>query len=53
MTERHDFIEVYEQALSADTCRALIERFERSGQAQRGQTGSGHSAATRGDAASR
>jgi hypothetical protein len=41
VTEPHDFIEIYEQALSADTCRALIERFERSGQAQRGRTGSG------------
>ena len=36
-----DFIEVYDQALDADSCKALIDRFERSGQAQRGSTGSG------------
>ena len=36
-----DFIEVYDDALAAATCGALIERFERSGQAQRGATGSG------------
>src|ERR1700744_6523004 len=36
-----DFIEVYDDALSADSCRALVERFERSGQAQRGATGGG------------
>jgi hypothetical protein len=36
-----DFIEVYDDALSAEACRALIERFERSGQAQRGATGGG------------
>lgn len=36
-----DFIEVYEDALDAQTCRALIERFEKSGQAVRGQTGGG------------
>ena len=36
-----DFIEVYDHVLDADTCQALIERFERSGQAQRGRTGSG------------
>src|ERR1700760_393874 len=36
-----DFIEVYDDALSADACRALIERFERSGQARRGATGGG------------
>jgi hypothetical protein len=36
-----DFIEVYENALDAASCKALIARFERSGQAQRGATGSG------------
>ena len=36
-----DFIEVYDDALSAERCRALVERFERSGQAQRGATGGG------------
>ena len=36
-----DFIEVYDDALDAAACRALIERFERSGQAQRGATGGG------------
>jgi hypothetical protein len=36
-----DFIEVYDNALDAASCAALIERFERSGQAQRGATGSG------------
>ena len=36
-----DFIEVYEGALDAATCRALIERFERSGEAKRGATGGG------------
>ena len=36
-----DFIEVYDNALDAASCRALIARFERSGQAQRGATGSG------------
>lgn len=36
-----DFIEVYDGALTPAACRALIERFEASGQAQRGQTGSG------------
>ena len=40
----NDFIEVYDDALDAATCRALVERFERlerAGQAQRGATGSG------------
>ena len=37
----YDFIEVYDDALDAATCRALVERFERGGQAQRGATGSG------------
>jgi hypothetical protein len=36
-----DFIETYDDALGAADCRALIERFEASGQAQRGRTGSG------------
>ena len=36
-----DFIEVYDDALDAASCAALIERFELSGQAQRGATGSG------------
>ena len=36
-----DFIEVHDDALSAESCRSLIERFERSGQAQRGATGGG------------
>jgi 2OG-Fe(II) oxygenase superfamily len=36
-----DFIEVYENALEAAACRALIERFEASRLARRGQTGGG------------
>lgn len=36
-----DFIEVYEGALSAEACRALIARFEASPRLQRGETGSG------------
>jgi len=36
-----DFIEVYQGALDPAACRALVERFERSGQAQRGATGGG------------
>ena len=36
-----DFIEVYDEVLDAASCRALIERFEASRLAQRGQTGSG------------
>lgn len=36
-----DFIETYDDALDASTCRALIERFEASGHARRGETGSG------------
>ena len=36
-----DFIEVYDGALDAPTCQALIGRFEASGQAQRGATGGG------------
>jgi len=36
-----DFIELHDDALDAATCRALIERFEASGDARRGATGSG------------
>ena len=36
-----DFVEVYDNALEADACRALIERFETSGLARRGLTGGG------------
>ena len=36
-----DFIEVRDNALDAASCRALVERFEASGQAQRGATGGG------------
>src|SRR5437016_1184784 len=36
-----DFIEVYDNALDPGACRALIERFEASGFAQRGETGGG------------
>lgn len=36
-----DFIEIYPNALSAAQCAAIIEHFERSGQAVRGSTGSG------------
>lgn len=36
-----DFIEVYENALSAAACQALVARFEQAGQARRGATGSG------------
>jgi hypothetical protein len=36
-----DFIEMYPGALDRDTCQGIIERFETSGQATRGQTGSG------------
>ncbi|CAN5310036.1 2OG-Fe(II) oxygenase [soil metagenome] len=36
-----DFIEIYDNALDAATCRTFIERFEASGQARRGETGSG------------
>jgi hypothetical protein len=36
-----DFIEVYDNALDAATCRALVERFDRSGHAQRGEAGRG------------
>jgi hypothetical protein len=36
-----DFIEVYENALDAATCAALITRFEASGEVQRGSAGGG------------
>ena len=36
-----DFIEVYDNALEASACLALIKRFETSGLAQRGLTGGG------------
>ena len=36
-----DFIEVYPDALSPDTCAAILEYYHRSGQAVRGATGSG------------
>lgn len=36
-----DFIEVYPDALDGATCRQIIERFEASGQAERGRIGSG------------
>lgn len=36
-----DFIEVYDHALDAAACQSLIERFEASRLAQRGQTGGG------------
>ena len=41
MTDPGDFIEVYEGALDAPSCRALVERFRASGQAKRGETGGG------------
>ena len=36
-----DFIEVYDNALDTDACRGLIERFEASRLARRGETGGG------------
>ncbi len=36
-----DFIEVYDHALEPAACAALLGKFEASGQARRGQTGSG------------
>jgi hypothetical protein len=36
-----DFIETYDGALDRATCQAWIDKFEASGQAQRGRTGSG------------
>ena len=40
-TAAPDFIEVYDGALGAVACRALIERFDASDKAKRGATGSG------------
>lgn len=37
----NDFIEVYPDMISPGDCRRIIERFEKSGQAARGRTGSG------------
>jgi hypothetical protein len=37
-----DFIEVYPDALDADTCRAIVARFDASGQDQPGRVGGGH-----------
>ena len=36
-----DFVEVYDNALDAASCRGLIERFDASGHARRGETGGG------------
>ena len=36
-----DFIEVYPDALDADTCRAIVARFDASGQDQPGRVGGG------------
>ena len=36
-----DFIEINEQAISAEDCRALIQQYEQSGKAVRGRTGGG------------
>ncbi len=36
-----DFIEIYEQAISAQVCRTLIGQYESSGKAVRGRTGGG------------
>lgn len=36
-----DFIEVYPDALDADTCKRIVAQFESSGQAARGRTGGG------------
>ena len=36
-----DFVEVYDNALDRASCRSLIDRFESSGIARRGETGSG------------
>jgi len=36
-----DFIEVYDDALAPDVCAKLLQRFEASGQAVRGETGGG------------
>ncbi|WCE05769.1 2OG-Fe(II) oxygenase [Pseudoxanthomonas sp. JBR18] len=37
-----DFIEVYHQAVPAEVCRAIVERFEASGQEHPGLVGGGH-----------
>jgi hypothetical protein len=39
--DKPDFIEVYDNALSGEICAALIDRFERSGQATPGRVGGG------------
>lgn len=36
-----DFIEVYHDALDAETCRAIVARFDASGQDQPGRVGGG------------
>ena len=36
-----DFVEVYDNALDGANCQTLIDRFEASGQARRGETGGG------------
>src|SRR5215813_8327752 len=36
-----DFIEVYDDALAPESCARVIQRFESSGKATRGQVGSG------------
>lgn len=41
MHAHDDFIEVYDHALDAGACAALIRRFEASGTAERGSTGGG------------
>jgi hypothetical protein len=41
MTQPFDFIEVYDDILPTATCAAWIQRFEASGQAQRGETAGG------------
>jgi hypothetical protein len=37
----HDFIEIYPHAVDAATCKQIIERYEQSGEASRGQIGAG------------
>jgi len=41
LSDRQDFIEVYDDALAPAACAALIERFEASGEATRGRAGGG------------
>ena len=36
-----DFVEIYDNMLDASMCRSLIDRFEASRQARRGETGGG------------